>query len=117
MSELSPEDAQAVDRLSFFLLREAYSASTGLLRQLNPEMAKTMFDQIEIEIERALQTIHEQQSEGPASTVIVTAIAERLIGILDEARDGSERPGTDPGPSGGGQFSPTGSLGLRGRAA
>lgn len=103
MLDLTPDDERAVERLSFYMLKEAYGAVTAVLETLDPAVARTLFHRIETQIEDALQRIHSEQSEGAASTGIATAIAETLVPILDETHrhDLPPRPQSRaPSPSG-----------------
>ena len=85
MSRCEEASERAVERLSFFMLKDAYTAAARLLMKTDSEAAFKLFEAIERQAEGALQRIHEQKSEGSASTSIATAIAERLVSVFDAA--------------------------------
>ncbi|GJE56255.1 MULTISPECIES: hypothetical protein [Methylobacterium] len=92
MLDLTESDERAVERLSFFMLKEAYGAIASVLVTLDPEVAQTLFERIERQIEETLQRIHSQQSEGTASTGVATAIAETLVPVLEECHGHETKP-------------------------
>lgn len=92
MLDLTESDERAVERLSFFMLKEAYGAIASVLVTLDPEVAQTLFKRIERQIEETLQRIHSEQSEGAASTGVATAIAETLVPVLDECHSHETKP-------------------------
>lgn len=92
VADLTPDDERAVERLSFYILKEAYGAVTAVVETLDPAAARTLFERIESQIEETLRRIHEQKSEGPASSGIAMAIAETLVPILDESHRQSGQP-------------------------
>ncbi|MET0528829.1 MAG: hypothetical protein ABW003_10900 [Microvirga sp.] len=85
MHDLTQDDERAVERLSFYMLKEAYGAIASVLAKSDPETAATLFERIETQIAGTLRRINSQQSEGASSTKIATAIAETLAPILDES--------------------------------
>ncbi|GEP01421.1 hypothetical protein [Methylobacterium haplocladii] len=101
MRDLTQDDERAVERLSFYMLKEAYGAIASVLAKRDPDTAATLFDRIETQIAGTLHRIDSQQSEGAASTEIATAIAETLAPILDEChgRDGGLGPKLPTRPS------------------
>ena len=86
MSELSVEDDQAVNRLSFFMLAEAYRAMAEVMAKASPQAAQTLFLGLEELITATVTRIHEQQSEGTNSTSVAVAVGTRLAGVLEQAQ-------------------------------
>ena len=93
MRDLSPEDAQAVDRLAFHLLREAYCDLAGVMMRASAEAARTVLGTIEQRLTDTLGRFHSETAEGAASTAIVIAVGDRIGDVMDEAQN---RTGAGP---------------------
>lgn len=93
MRDLSPEDEQAVDRLAYHLLREAYGDLAGAMMRANADVARTVPSTIEQRLTDTLGRFHSETAEGAASTAIVIAVGDRIGDVMDEAEN---RSGTGP---------------------
>lgn len=86
MADLTPEDEQAVDRLAFLLLQDAYLDLAAVLKNINAGAAASVLDVIEERVTDALAGLHRQTAEGVASRAIAVAVGAKLSTALDEAR-------------------------------
>jgi hypothetical protein len=92
MKDLSPEDAQAVDRLAFHLLREAYCDLAGVMMTANAAAARTVLSTIEQRLTDTLGRFHSEAAEGAASTAIVIAVGDKIGDVMDEAQNRNAAP-------------------------
>ncbi|KQT61463.1 hypothetical protein ASG52_00810 [Methylobacterium sp. Leaf456] len=79
------EDDRAVERLTFYMLKETYGAAAAALMRMNPRAASELFQAFERQIAEALERMHVHRSEGPDSTTIAVAVGGRIADILDHA--------------------------------
>ncbi|GJD90216.1 hypothetical protein BHAOGJBA_3751 [Methylobacterium hispanicum] len=86
MSELSNEDRRAVERLSFFMLKEVCCSTADAMAKMDPEAARTLLTGIETLLTGAIARIDAQQSEGANSTAIALEVGARIADVLDQAR-------------------------------
>ncbi|AWN38266.1 hypothetical protein DK427_23070 [Methylobacterium radiodurans] len=88
MPELSHADREAVDRLTFRLLKEICCSVTDAMGKTNPEAARTLLLGVETLITAAIGRMAAQQTEGANSTAIAVAVGGRIAEVLDQARAG-----------------------------
>ncbi len=86
MSELSPEDRDAVDRLTYFMLKEVCCSATDAMAKMNPQATRALLLGVETLLTGAIARIDAQQSEGANSTAIALAVGSRVAAVLDQAR-------------------------------
>lgn len=89
MTDLSAEDEQAVDRLAFHLLRDAYCDLAGVMMRANADAARTVLGTIEQRLTDTLGRFHSETAEGAASTAIVIAVGNKIGDVMDEAQNRS----------------------------
>jgi hypothetical protein len=91
---LSEEDRRAVDRLTYFMLKEVCCSATAALARMDPAAARSLLLGIETLLTSAVARIDAQQSEGTNSAAIAVAVGTRIAEVLDQARAGvdADRP-------------------------
>jgi len=101
MSELSAEDRDAVDRLTYFMLKEVCCSATDAMAKMNPQAARALLLGVETLLTGAITRIDTQQTEGANSTAIALAVGTRIAEVLDQARaildEGGDRASPAPG--------------------
>ncbi len=98
MPELSSTDREAVDRLTYFMLKEVCCSAADAMAKTNPQAARTLLTGIETLITGAITRIDAQQSEGANSTAIALAVGYRIAEVLDQARACLGEEGEQAGP-------------------
>ncbi|GJD58000.1 hypothetical protein [Methylobacterium dankookense] len=88
MSERVTEIEQAVERLSFFMLKEVYCSATAAMMKLNPDASRLLFLSIDKLITNTIAGISQHGLEGEHSTEIAIAVGNRIAEVLDRAHHG-----------------------------
>ena len=82
---LAQSDEQAVERLAFRLIEDAYYDLAAVVQGAKPQAAAALLAVMEQRVTDVLTLLCRTRSEGDRSDAIALAVGERVAEIMDQA--------------------------------
>ena len=85
MAGLTQSDEQAVERLTFRLIEDAYYDLAAVVQGAKPQAAAALLAAMEQRVTDVLTLVCRCRSEGGSSEAVALAVGERVADIMDQA--------------------------------